>query len=217
MQQNLRYLLALVIFLIFFQTGVIERVIDQLALSQAEIAYGMGLATLASLVAIQLASIELPETDDEQPQEGRKVIIGINLGGAVIPLFFILYFSQGIEFALLPMLLLIAGTSAIVYPLTRVRQSGNIIYLFGAVLAAAVGGLAVGGPHYLVWAYTCAVLGTLIGGDLLHLPQLSRLSGSDKPILIGAGGVMDAIFLSGLLAMLTAEALVQLGLMIPSP
>ena len=81
------------------------------------------------------------------------------------------------------------------------------------MVVAAVGALVLGGENYLVWAYTGAVLGTLIGGDLLHLPQLKQLvARTQGPILIGAGGVMDAIFLSGLLAMMTAEALILTGL-----
>ncbi len=212
MQQNLRYLIAFLIFLIFFQMGVIERVIIQLGLTQPEIAIGMGVATVASLVALQLGTMEFTPANSEQPS--REVAIGFNFGGTLIPLFFILYFSRHASFEFFPMALLILAVTAVVYPLTRIeRQVGAVVYLFGAVVVAAVGGLALGGEHYLVWAYTCAVLGTLIGGDLLHLPQLKQLVARSKgPILIGAGGVMDAIFLSGLLAMMTAEAFVLTGL-----
>lgn len=212
MQQNLRYLIAFLIFLIFFQMGVIERVISQLGLTQPEIAIGMGVAMIASLVALQLGTMEF--TPDNREQPSREVPIGFNFGGTLIPLFFILYFSRHTSFEFFPMALLILAVTAVVYPLTRIeRKVGAVVYLFGAVVVAAVGGLALGGEHYLVWAYTCAVLGTLIGGDLLHLPQLKQLVARSKgPILIGAGGVMDAIFLSGLLAMMTAEAFVLTGL-----
>lgn len=212
MQQNLRYLIAFIIFLIFFQMGVIERVIDGLALDQSEIAIGMGVATIASLVALQLGTVDYKPVDPQEP--AREVVIGFNFGGVMIPLFFILYFNRNVSFEFFPMAMLVLAVTAIVYPFTRIeRRTGAIIYLFGAVMVAAVGALVLGGENYLVWAYTGAVLGTLIGGDLLHLPQLKQLvARTQGPILIGAGGVMDAIFLSGLLAMMTAEALILTGL-----
>lgn len=212
MQQNLRYLIAFIIFLIFHQLGVIRRVVEGLALDQSELAIGMGIAVVASLVAMRVGTLSYPPTTPDEP--GRDVTIGFNFGGVMIPLFFILYFSRNINFDFFPLAMLILAVTAIVYPFTRIdRKAGAIIYLFGAVIVAAIGALALGGEHYLVWAYTGAVLGTLIGGDLLHLPQLKRLvTRSNGPILIGAGGVMDAIFLSGLLAMMTAEALLMTGI-----
>jgi len=212
MQQNLRYLIAFLIFVVFFLMGVIERVIAQLSLNQAEIAIGMGIAIIGSLVALQLGTLSV--TSDDNHPDNREIPIGFNLGGVLIPLFYILYFSRDATFEFFPLALLILAVTAVVYPLTRIeKRVGSVIYLFGAVVVAAIGGLAMGGEHYLIWAYTCAVLGTLIGGDLLHLPQLKKLVQQSRgPILIGAGGIMDAIFLSGLLAMMTAEAFLVTGL-----
>lgn len=210
MGKQLRYLIAFLIFLVFFLMGAIEGVIGGLGLSQGEIAIGMGLAMVASMVALQLGTFSWQPGEH---QEVKEVPIGFNFGGVLIPLFFILYFSRDISFEWLQLALLVLGVIAVVYPLTRIeKRTGAVIYLFGAVAVSAVGGLAMGGEHYLVWAYTSAVLGTLIGGDLLHLPQLKRLvARANGPLLIGAEGVMDAIFLSGLLSMMTAEALLLTG------
>ncbi|MCV6587475.1 MAG: DUF1614 domain-containing protein, partial [Marinobacterium sp.] len=205
MQQNLRYLIAFLIFLVFFQMGAIERVIARLNLSQAELAIGMGLAMIASLVAIQLFTFRYHPDDrnevdndsfparqpphiKQQPstqQQSDKALppsptfdisIGFNFGGVLIPLFFILYFSRNISFDFFPLALLILAVTTVVYPLTRIeKRTGAVVYLFGAVVVAAVGALILGGENYLIWAYTGAVLGTLIGGDLLHLPQLRDL------------------------------------------
>ncbi len=51
-------------------------------------------------------------------------------------------------------------------------------------------------------AYLAGTLGTLIGADLLHLPEVRRF---DAQLLsIGGAGVHDGIFFAGMLAALLA-------------
>ncbi len=208
MLQTPRYLLILALFFIFFHLGILHQVIQGLHLTQREVAIGLGAVILLGMVNIQLFVLHPTSSERTTTAPPASVPIAVNLGGCILPLGYILYLFQGREVALLPLVLLIGIASALAYLLTRVHRRRVVIYLVGAVAGSALGGLLFGGPHYLVWAYTAAVLGTLIGGDLLHLSLLiKRRAGQTGGVFIGGDGIMDAIFLSGLLAMLVAESL----------
>lgn len=196
-------LATFMLFTIFLKLGTLGSVIRQLGLGQSELFSGMLLATLASLVSLRLAPLK-PDESDTAPAH-----LGINLGGGIVPLFFLLYFYRIHPFSLVELALLTPLVTTIVYCLTHAeKQYGLIIYLFGAVIAAALGALLLDPVNYLTLAYASAVLGTLIGGDLLHLKEIKKLSvRSQRSVFIGGGGLLDAIFQSGLLAMLTAETL----------
>lgn len=216
----MHYLITLLLLFVFFRLGILREVMHQLSLSQWEVHYGMLALILLSLVNVRLLALSIrspahpsngSESDPESAGVEQPVTIGLNLGGVVVPLFFGLYLSRDHWPELLPILCLAALVALVVYPFSRVsRRRGVVIHLAGAVLVAAVGGVWLGGEHYLVWAYLAAVLGTLVGGDLLHLAQLLRLRRArQQGVFIGGAGLMDAIFLSGVFAMLTAQLLQQ--------
>lgn len=200
-------LATLIIFAIFLKLGTLSSVIDKLHIDQKELAIGMGLAIFGSLLGLQLFSLESPQRTHVPP-----IKLGVNLGGSVVPLLFLLFFFDQQSPQIQHVIILTILVTAVVYPMTRMdRKRGMVIYLFGAVISAALGALILDPDNYLVLAYSAAVLGTLIGGDLLHLPQLKKLTElSNRTVFIGGGGVLDAIFLSGLLAMMTAETFQQM-------
>ena len=69
-------------------------------------------------------------------------------------------------------------------------------------LAAALLALLLAPGNAPPVAYVAGTLGTLIGADLLHLPDLRRF---DTQLLsIGGAGVHDGIFFAGLVAALLA-------------
>ncbi|MCW8885127.1 MAG: DUF1614 domain-containing protein [Motiliproteus sp.] len=211
---HLHYLATLLTLFIFFYLGVMESVFHKLSLSQNEISYAMALAILLSLINIQLVSIRVKNATSQKETRDRlsqKVRIGVNLGGCVVPLFFALYLLHERSVDPFYALLLVMVVSGVVYPLSRVEGNrGLVINLFGAVVSASLGGVILGGEDYLVWAYMAAVLGTLIGGDLFHLAQLKQVRRAWKEgVFIGGAGLMDAIFLSGLFAMMMAEVVHQ--------
>jgi uncharacterized membrane protein len=200
-------LATLVIFAIFLKLGSLSSVINKLQIGQQELIVGMGLATVGSLLGLQLFSLESTEHRHTPP-----IKLGVNLGGSVVPLLFLLFFFNQQSPQILHVFILTAFVTAVVYPMTRMdRKRGMVIYLFGAVISAALGALILDPKNYLVLAYSAAVLGTLIGGDLMHLPQLKKLTElSNRTVFIGGGGILDAIFLSGLMAMMTAETFQQM-------
>lgn len=208
MTRYVNAILTLVIFAIFLKLGSIDSIQTKLQIDQKELAIGMALATFGSLLGLQLFSFEAPNKDDHPP-----IKLGINLGGAVVPLVFLLHFFNLQPPSAIDLIILTLLVTAVVYPMTRLdHKRGMVVYLFGAVIFAALGALLLDSENYLVLAYSAAVLGTLIGGDLLHLPQIKKLAERRaNTIIIGGGGVMDAIFLSGLLAMMTAETVQQMN------
>ncbi len=214
----MHYLATLLLLFIFFHLGVMESVLHKLAITRTEISWAMALAILFSVVNVQIFRLRIRAEDDLPAREesgsssaAPHVRICVNLGGCILPLFFILYLLDEHRAEPVAALLLVVLVSAVVYPLSRVEgRRGLVINLFGAVVSAALGGVLLGGEDYLVWAYMAAVLGTLIGGDLLHLTQLSRLKRAwRRGVFIGGAGLMDAIFLSGIFSMMAAEVVHQ--------
>ncbi|OMH25266.1 DUF1614 domain-containing protein [Motiliproteus sp. MSK22-1] len=224
----LHYFATLALLLICFHLGLMEAVLHKLSLSQSDISYAMLLAILLSLVNIQLFRLKVtsvinsnaikdaPDNDvvDAEQQVSidradmnERICYGVNIGGCILPIIFSLYLFRESAPDPYSALFLVIVVSAVVYPLSRVEgKRGLVINLFGAIVSSAIGGVLLGGDDYLAWAYMAAVLGTLIGGDLLHVVQLSRVRRSWRQgIFVGGAGLMDAIFLSGLFAMMAAE------------
>ncbi len=96
-----------------------------------------------------------------------------------------------------------AGVAAVCYAVARPAWPfGIVVPTFVPPLAAAGLALLLAPDAAPVVAYVAGTLGTLIGADLLHLPDLRRY---DAQLLsIGGAGVHDAIFFAGLIAALLA-------------
>ena len=136
-----------------------------------------------------------------EPPPVREQVIAINVGGAVIPLLLDLYLLQ---FApLLPTIGATALVGAVCYALARpVWPAGIVLPAFIPPLAAVVAALILAPEASAPVAYLAGTLGTLIGADLLHLPELDRFDA--QMLSIGGAGVHDGIFLTGVVAVLLA-------------
>jgi uncharacterized membrane protein len=134
-----------------------------------------------------------------QPPIVREQVIAINLGGALIPLAVDLFLLP--RAPALPLLGAIAGVAAAAYALARPAWPvGIVLPAFVPPLAAALMALLLAPTAAPVVAYIAGTLGTLIGADLLHLPDLERF---DAQLLsIGGAGVHDGIFFAGVIATL---------------
>ena len=160
------------------------------------------------------------------PPMVREQIIAINVGGALIPIIFSIYLLT------LPTTHIIAALSAMI-----------IVALIAKLLARPVPGVGITMPAFIVpiiaaglafillrgtsgaapVAYIAGALGTLIGADLLNLPQVLRggllaagprymwpflpprtapAQWPNKPqmLSIGGAGVFDGIFLTAVVA-----------------
>ncbi len=125
--------------------------------------------------------------------------IGINFGGAVIPLLISFYFLSKVSLvpALIAtfLMIIICKYLARVIPGRGIALPALIPPLFAAFLAFALA------PEFVApTAFISGVLGTLIGGDILNLRKARKV---DSGFLsIGGAGVFDGIFLVGIISAL---------------
>jgi uncharacterized membrane protein len=128
-------------------------------------------------------------------------VIAINVGGAVLPGMLSLYIMSFVPFQ--QIIIPLAITTAVAYGLSRpVQGVGITIPAFVPPIVAAFAAILFAREYAPPVAYVSGVLGTLIGADLLRLPQIRRMG---APFLsIGGAGVFDGIYLVGLVAVLLA-------------
>ncbi len=132
-----------------------------------------------------------------------SALLNINLGGALIP---IIVSGSLIYRKKLNLLKLSAGVilvSIISYHLTRFEPEMGIVaefpyYFIPSLIAIALAlVLELKGSNRIPYAYSTAVLGVLIGADLVRIPMLVDASVMGS---IGGAGAMDLVYLSGLIA-----------------
>ncbi len=141
-----------------------------------------------------------------------ETIIAVNLGGCLIPLalagFEIVVVACNAPRAMWAMLVAALVNSAVCYRIARPIQGLGIA--LPAVLPPAV---SVGVTWLLLLssdydavrapvAFVAGIAGPLIGADLLHLRDITRISVG--VLSIGGAGTFDGIVLSGMLAALVA-------------
>lgn len=129
--------------------------------------------------------------------------ISINLGGCLIPAALSLYLFSNSALGLFPTLLGITIISAISYYFSRPIQGLGIgMPILVAPISAALVGLVISPEHSAPLAYISGTLGVLIGADLLHIKDISRLG--TPYASIGGAGTFDGIFITGIVAALLA-------------
>jgi len=165
---------------------------------------------LGSTVNIPVSSTEIILEDNRgrawpgflfyyPPRTARQVIY-VNLGGAVIPALFSLY----LLFTRAPLWPTLLATLAMVIVSKRLAKPvpglGISLPVFIPPLLAAILALGLSPDNSAPVAYVAGVLGTLIGADLLNIPQFKNLG--SQVVSIGGAGVFDGIFLVGIIAAL---------------
>lgn len=148
---------------------------------------------LASLWMLQFWGIPLAKI----PQE---TVIALNVGGGLIPVLLALY-----QFGRADSVLILAVTALVTlvsyYASHVVPGIGIQMNPLIAPATAALAALFWAGDQAPAVAFAGGVLGTVIGADLLHLPEVLRRNCSGI-LSIGGAGVFDGIALCGLFALL---------------
>lgn len=141
----------------------------------------------------------------------RETIIAVNLGGCVVPL--LLAAWQVIQMTRINaanpwmlMTLIAAASIFVCYRVARPVEGIGIMMPGFAAPLTCVGLtwllLPIDSPHRVSVAFVAGVLGPLVGADLLHLKDITRIS--TGMLSIGGAGTFDGIVLSGVLAALLA-------------
>jgi uncharacterized membrane protein len=136
-----------------------------------------------------------------RPGQPQATILAVNVGGALIPVALSLYLIANIDFGIsLPILLVVV--TVVVNRLARpVRGMGIGVPGLVPPLVAALGAYLWCSPELRApCAYIASTMGILIGADLLNLGHIRQLG---APVAsIGGAGTFDAIFFSGIIAVL---------------
>ncbi|NJE43330.1 DUF1614 domain-containing protein [Thermococcus sp. GR6] len=140
--------------------------------------------------------------------EERKVIIAINVGGALVPLSIVIYELLRLvylgQFGLLFNTLLAVAIAALFsHAIAKpVKGLGIAMPLFLPPLMALILALLLGDGNPPLVAYVSGTMGVLIGADLMNWRKIKNLG---APMMsIGGAGTFDGIFLAGLIAVLLA-------------
>lgn len=144
----------------------------------------------------------------------NKILVTLNVGGALIPLAISLLMAYGVlvnEPAIIPRLLLaLTTTSIIVYFVAKpIPGIGIAVPMFlPPTVAVTTTVLLLGtSPIILPASYISGTLGSLIGADILRLmtdkEKFVNMLGPSI-VSIGGAGTFDGIYLSGLIALVLA-------------
>ncbi len=129
----------------------------------------------------------------------QKTIVALNVGGGLIPTLLALYeLTRSNALAILLVTAVVTLTSyfsAQIVPGIGIQMNALV-----APFTASLMAVLIAGEGAAPIAFAGGVLGTLIGADLLHLPEIEKMSAG--VLSIGGAGVFDGIALCGLFALL---------------
>lgn len=144
-------------------------------------------------------------------------MVGINTGGAIIPIILSIYLAIKKKIQLKKILFGILVVLIITYAVTRVVPERGIMSPFPYFLLPAI--FASLASVFLSWknhrvaaplAYISGTLGVLIGADFLHLYELLTYPINEvTPAIIGGANVFDMVFITGVLAVIVDGILMQ--------
>jgi len=212
----LLYLIFLsVLLIIIIQLGIFGIVLAKLGLSPDSAILLLASTLLGSLINLRLFTMdssaeELPENYPIPrslfhpiPVIKGKIIVALNVGGALIPICFSLYLMSLHSVTPLQFIPAIAIVASISYFFSRpIKGLGIGIPIFIAPVTAAISAIMISPEHSAPLAYICGTLGVLIGADLFRLKDIKYIG---APVAaIGGAGTFDGIFFTGIIAVLLA-------------
>ncbi len=208
------FFLVALIMLPFLMVGLIGEAFMRLGIFPGQMFWLLILTLVGSLVNIPIYKFENREVVGEQVvsyfgmrfkvprmERPQATVLAVNVGGALIPVALSVYLMSKADFGVgLPILLVVV--TVVVNRLARpVRGMGIGVPGLVPPLVAALGAYLLCPPELRApCAYIASTMGILIGADLLNLGQIRQLG---APVAsIGGAGTFDAIFLSGIIAVL---------------
>lgn len=136
--------------------------------------------------------------------------VGINTGGALIPILLSIYLVLGKKIPGKPLLVAVSLVTVVTFLVTSpVPEKGIVAYFPYWLLPACIASIS---SVFMLWkdyvkaaplAYISGTLGVLIGADVFHLPTLlSFTSETTSTAVIGGASVFDMVFITGILAVI---------------
>ncbi|ASJ00049.1 DUF1614 domain-containing protein [Thermococcus gorgonarius] len=136
----------------------------------------------------------------------QKVVIAINVGGALVPLSLVTYevvrlYQLGAYSALFRMAVAVIIAALASNMVARpVPGVGIALPTIIPPLIAVSLAVLIGGQYRPLIAYASGTMGVLIGADLMNWKKIKNLGA--PMVSIGGAGTFDGIFLAGILAVL---------------
>ncbi|HIK52818.1 MAG TPA: DUF1614 domain-containing protein [Oscillatoriales cyanobacterium M59_W2019_021] len=129
----------------------------------------------------------------------QETVVALNVGGGLIPVLLALYELTRSDpiaiFLVTALVTFVSYFSAQIVPGIGIQMNALV-----APLTASLAAVLLAGVEAPSVAFAGGVLGVLIGADLLHLPDIERMT--PGVLSIGGAGVFDGIALCGLFALL---------------
>ena len=200
------FLILIPVLLFFLFYGLISISFVRLGIPRSLVAVLFISILVGSLINIPVWSVSSMDAGEmfrsgnlifTQPPRVSTTIVAVNVGGAIIPVLLTLFMLPKAPLFRTAIAVLIV--TLVAYGLSEVVPGQGI--KINALVPPAVSALTA---MILAWrsaapvAYISGVLGTLIGGDLLHLNEVLETGGTF--LSIGGAGIFDGIFLIGIFA-----------------
>ena len=206
----------------FILAGAVLEALAELGLSEGASLLAIFGVMGGSLINIPLKKIPRGETIERMPvqlfglrrffprfvRRERYTIIAVNVGGCLVPCSLAIYelvrigATRGSSGLLLAFVAVGVNTLLCYLTARPVPRVGIAMVPFVPALVAALSAVLLLPDFAPPLAFAAGVLGPVIGGDLLHLRDISKLGTGMASI--GGAGTFDGIVLSGLVATLLA-------------
>ncbi|MCD6512931.1 MAG: DUF1614 domain-containing protein [Thermoplasmata archaeon] len=144
----------------------------------------------------------------------RDWIIGVNLGGAVLPIIISIYlmFRNRVFFR---SIFGIAVVAYVAYNIARATPAGIVAefpWWLLPPLAASFYSIIVAVKNKkkaASTAYVSGTMGALIGADFMHMKELLSMPGNGGMAVIGGASILDMVFLTGIIAVIVDAILYE--------
>lgn len=212
----LQFFLFVFLLLLLFtliQVGLVHIAADKLGISPTLALLGLFLSLTGSMVNIPLFSMRslISRPADEfkgwllGPRQfiAGRIIVAINLGGAIMPLLFCIYLYTRHQLGFWQVLVVSSIVTVCSFLLSRpIPRLGIAMPVFVPPACAALTALLIAPEQSAPLAYTGGTVGVILGADILRLRNLQQLGA--PMVSIGGAGTFDGIFLTGVIAVLLA-------------
>jgi len=196
---------------LFIYLGAIRVAFEKMGVSGPMVSLLVFGSIVGSMINLPLFRVQtggagnLPRQPNAMPDRllpfPHSMVIGINVGGAVIPLMFSLYLIFQQELFLFQTLIAIGLVTGISYLFSfSIPGIGVGMPILIAPVSAALIALLLNHQQAPALAYVSGTLGVLAGADLLRLKDIRRMQ--VKFAFIGGAGTFDGVFMTGIIAVL---------------
>lgn len=182
------FVVSVMVLFFVVQIGVISYAFDKIGIPSGALFSLLLLSWVGSWVNIPLARFPAVQPGMEggvirvfgqryvipQWSQQRHTVLAVNVGGAIVPTFLSLYLLTQ---ALAPLRVIVAtaAVTLLTYRVARpVAGVGIVVPMLLPPLSAVLAALLLVPQQAPLAAYVAGTMGTLIGGDLLHVRKVTR-------------------------------------------